>query len=212
MSSRPPTLSHLARVTRSTHVCVAVALCAALASPVPVSAQDPAVYYISGAALVAMLPGYLLDTPQPDSARSLFKVTVGDFDAIDVENRALDVWLEYQPGRTWHRIKPLFGLAINTDGSFYGWVAGAHDFHLAERFVVKLSTGPAFYVVGDEAKNLGSPAVLRSGFEVGYRFSEAGTVTASFHHMSHGYLLNRHANPGTETIAINLNWSRGRGR
>jgi hypothetical protein len=190
--------------------CLTVALCASLGAPRPVRAQDPAVYYISGAALLAMLPGYLLDTPQPDADRSVFKVTVGDFDAIDVENRALDLWLEYQPGKTWHRIKPLFGLAVNTDGSFYGWVAGAHDFHVGESFVVKLSTGPAFYVVGEEAKSLGSPAVLRSGFEVGYRFSDAGTVTASFHHMSHGYLLNRLANPGTETIAVNFNWSLGR--
>jgi hypothetical protein len=200
----------LAAAIRSKQVCFAVALYAGLGSPPPASAQDPAVYYISGAALLAMLPAYLLDTPQPDADRSSFKVTVGDFDAVDDENRAIDLWLEHQPGKTWHRIKPLFGLAVNTDGSFYGWVAGAHDFHIAERFVVKVSAGPAFYVVGEEAKSLGSPAVLRSGFEVGYRFSNAGTVTTSFHHMSHGYLLNRHANPGTETIAINFNWSLGR--
>ena len=181
-------------------------LALALISPRDVEAQDPAVYYIGGGALLAVLPGYLLDLPQPDADRAFLKASIGNFDAVDHENKAVDVLLEYQPGKTWHRIKPLFGIAGNSDGSIYAWVAGAHDFHLAESFVVSVSTGPAVYLGGASAKNLGSAGVLRSGFEVGYRFASDARLTIGFHHMSHGELLNPDLNPGAEVIAVNLDW------
>jgi hypothetical protein len=167
-------------------------------------AQDPAVFFIGGAAMVAVLPGFVLNLSQPDAARSFIKAGGGSFDAIDDENRAVDFLFEYQPGFTWHRVKPLFGVAGNSDGTFYGWVAAAHDFHLTDRFIMNVNTGPAFYLVGEAAKSLGSPFVLRSGFEIGYRFDTEARVTTSFHHMSHGKLLNGDFNPGAEMIAINL--------
>lgn len=192
MSSAKPTIV----------VCLIWLICGGV--PDHAAAQDPAVFFIGGAAMVAVLPGFVLNLPQPDAARSFIKASGGSFDAIDAENRAFDFLLEFQPGITWHRVKPLFGVAGNSDGTFYGWVAAAHDFHLTDRFIVNVNTGPAFYLVGEAAKNLGSPFVLRSGFEVGYRFDTEARVTMSFHHMSHGKLLNGDLNPGAEMIAINL--------
>ncbi len=171
-----------------------------------VDAQDPAVFYIGGAALAAVVPGFLFDTPQPDARQSYLKTSLGRFDAVDQENMALDFLVEYQPGFTWHRIKPLFGIAGNSDGTVYGWASIAHDFHLADRLVVNVNTGPAMYIAGDDGKELGSSGALRSGFEVGYRFDAGARITGSFHHMSHGKLLNGDLNPGTEVIALNLSW------
>lgn len=166
-------------------------------------------FYIGGAALAAVVPGFLLDTPQPDAARAYLKTSLGRFDAVDQENMALDFLVEYQPGLTWHRIKPLFGVAGNSDGTIYGWAAIAHDFHLADRLVVNVNTGPAMYIAGEDGKELGSSGALRSGFEVGYRFYAGVRVTGSFHHMSHGKLLNHDLNPGTEVVALNLSWPIG---
>ena len=179
---------------------------AQLTAPSSARAQDPAVYYIAGAALATVLPGFVFDLPQPDANRSYVKMSGGYFDAVDDEQTALDFSLEYQPGFTWYRIKPLFGVTGNTDGSFYGWLAAAHDFHLTKRLVVNFNIGPALYIVGEKGKNLGSSAVLRSGFEAGYRFNGGTRLTGSFHHMSHGKFLNSDLNPGTETIAVNLSW------
>lgn len=185
---------------------LALAVLSALAYPSDARAQDPAVFYIGGAALAAILPGLILALPQPDAHRSFLKASAGQFDAVDDENKAIDFLLEYQPGKTWHRIKPLFGIAGNSDASLYGWVAAAYDLHIGKRFVVNVNTGPAFYLAGDAGKKLGSLGVLRSGFEVGYRFYGEARVTASFHHMSHGKLLNGDLNPGVEVIAVNLTW------
>ena len=167
-------------------------------------AQDPAVYYIAGAALTTVLPGFIFDLPQPDSERAFTKLSASQFDAVDDENKAYDFSLEFQPGWTWLRTKPLIGVAGNTDGSFYGWIAASHDFHITRRLIINFNIGPAFYIGGERAKNLGSAGVLRSGFEVGYRFNNAIRITGSFHHMSHGKLLNSDINPGTEMIGVNL--------
>lgn len=175
-------------------------------APTPAEAQDPAVFYIGGAALAAVVPGFLFDMPQPDAGQSYLKTSLGRFDAIDQENMALDFLVEYQPGFTWHRIKPLVGVAGNSDGTIYAWAAAAHDFHLADHLVVNVNTGPAMYVAGERGKELGSSGALRSGFEVGYRFDTGARFTGSFHHMSHGKLLNGDLNPGTEVIAVNLSW------
>lgn len=175
--------------------------------PVPATAQDTSVVYISAMALGAVIPGYVLDLAQPDEDRPVFKLSGGAFDAIDHENRAMDVWLEYQPGYTWHRIKPLLGVAVNSDGSYYAWMSAAHDFHLGRRIVVNMNMGPAVYMPGSAGKELGSHGVLRSGFEIGYRFEEHGLrLTAGLHHMSHGELLSE-SNPGTEVVSLNLSWS-----
>lgn len=171
--------------------------------------QDPAVFYIGGAALAAVVPGFVFDTPQPDASRSFIKASLGRFDAVDQENMALDFLIQFQPGVTWHRIKPLFGFAGNSDGSLYAWAAAAHDFHLANRLIVNVNSGPALYLVGERGKSLGSRGALRSGFEIGYRFERGVRFTGSFHHMSHGKLLNADENPGTEVIALNLSWPIG---
>lgn len=173
--------------------------------PAESRAQDPAVFYIGGAAVAAVVPGFLFDTPQPDASLSLLKTSLGRFDAVDQENMALDFIVEYQPGITWHRLRPTVGAAGNSDGTFYAWASLAHDFHVARRLVVNVNTGPAFYLAGDRGKSLGSHGALRSGFEVGYRFPTGARLMGSFHHMSHGKLL-ADSNPGTEVIALNVSW------
>lgn len=183
-----------------------------LSGPAALRGQDPAVFYIGGAALAAVVPGFLFDLPQPDAERPFIKTSLGRFDAVDQENMALDFIIEFQPGVTWHRIKPLLGVAGNDDATFYAWIAAAHDFHIADHIVVNVNSGPAVYLAGERGKALGSRGALRSGVEVGYRFGDGARVTGSFHHMSHGKLLNHDQNPGTEVIALNVSWPLQSGR
>lgn len=173
--------------------------------PIEARAQDPAVVYIGGAAVAAVVPEILFDLSQPDADQAFFKASSGHFDAVDDENEAVDLLVEYQPGLTWYRIKPLFGLAGNSDGTIYGWISAAHDVHLGDRVVINVNSGPALYVAGEGAKDLGSAGLLRSGVEIGYRFDDDARLTVSFHHMSHGKVLNAF-NPGAETLAIGLTW------
>ncbi|MGB1841708.1 MAG: acyloxyacyl hydrolase, partial [Longimicrobiales bacterium] len=174
-----------------------------------VAAQDPAVLYIGGFALASVVPSVLLDWPGLDTQRSLFKAGFARFDAVDRENEAWDLTFEFQPGLAWHRIKPLVGMSRNSDGATYTWFAGALDLHVGEHLIANINSGPAFYFPGDSGKVLGSFGVLRSGFEVGVRIADVARTTLSFHHMSHGKLMNRNWNPGTETIGMSFWWTVG---
>ena len=177
--------------------------------PTRVEAQDPAVLYISGFALASVVPSVLMDWPDLDAQRSMFKAGFARFDAVDRENEAWDVTFEFQPGVAWHRIKPLVGMSRNSDGATYTWLAGALDLHAGEHLIANINSGPAFYFPGESGKALGSFGVLRSGFEVGLRIADVARTTVSFHHMSHGKLMNRTSNPGTETIGMSFWWTVG---
>ncbi len=174
-----------------------------------VAGQDPAVLYIGGFALASVVPSLLLDWPGLDTQRSMFKAGFARFDALDRENQAWDLTFEFQPGLAWHRIKPLVGMSRNSDGATYTWFAGALDLHVGEHLIANINSGPAFYFPGDSGKVLGSFGVLRSGFEVGVRIADVARTTLSFHHMSHGKLMNPNWNPGTETIGMSFWWTVG---
>lgn len=174
-----------------------------------VAGQDPAVLYIGGFALASVVPSLLLDWPGLDTQRSMFKAGFARFDAVDRENQAWDLTFEFQPGLAWHRIKPLVGMSRNSDGATYTWFAGALDLHVGEHLIANINSGPAFYFPGDSGKVLGSFGVLRSGFEVGVRIADVARTTLSFHHMSHGKLMNPNWNPGTETIGMSFWWTVG---
>ena len=174
-----------------------------------VAGQDPAVLYIGGFALASVVPSLLLDWPGLDTQRSMLKAGFARFDAVDRENQAWDLTFEFQPGLAWHRIKPLVGMSRNSDGATYTWFAGALDLHVGEHLIANINSGPAFYFPGDSGKVLGSFGVLRSGFEVGVRIADVARTTLSFHHMSHGKLMNPNWNPGTETIGMSFWWTVG---
>lgn len=172
-------------------------------------AQDPAVLYIGGFVLASVVPSVIMDWPELDARRSMLKAGFARFDAVDRENQAWDITFEYQPGLAWRRVKPSVGVSRNSDGATYAWLAAALDLHLGEYLVANVNSGPAFYFPGDSGKALGSFGVLRSGFEIGVRIANAARTTVSFHHMSHGKLMNRTSNPGTETVGVTFWWTVG---
>jgi hypothetical protein len=183
----------------------ALALFLNLSIPSTTRANNASTIYIGVAALATVLPGFILDMDQPDSRRSFLKFSMGSFDAVDDENGAVDFSVEYQPPITYNRVRPLMGIAGNTDGSYYAWLAAGHDFHLTGYFVFNVNVGPAVYFAGDDGKDLGSKIVLRSGFDLGYRMEDGGRITAGLHHMSHGELFGD-KNPGTEIISVSYSW------
>ena len=178
-------------------------------APSRAAAQDPAVLYIGGFALATFVPSVLLDWPGLDTHRTMLKAGFARFDAMDRENEAWDLTVEFQPGLTWHRIKPLVGVSHNSDGATYAWLSAALGLHAGEHLIANINSGPAFYVPGFSGKELGSFGVLRSGFEVGVRIADVARTTVSFHHMSHGKLMNPAWNPGTETVGVSFWWDIG---
>jgi hypothetical protein len=181
----------------------AAGLVAGLAAAPQRAEAEPAVWYITGVAAASVAAGLIYDWPQADKDRQYIRAGIGAFDLVDDEDVAVEGRVSYLPDWQFWRFRPSVGVAATSDGGAILHAAIGHDLVLPyEMFYVWFETGPALYFEGD-GKDLGSNAVLRSGFEIGYRTPEGWRLGASFHHMSHGKLFGDE-NPGTEMIALNL--------
>jgi lipid A 3-O-deacylase len=181
---------------------------AALASTAlvgPVKADPSPAILIGAGAAVAVIAAEALHAEQPDKNRAFVTLGSGYFDVYRREAGAGYFSFEYWPAwHLWH-VRPMLGAFATTDAAVAAYVGIGYDFHIGEHFVIDLNVAPTFYSAGN-GKDLGSFALLRSGVEVGYRFSNGTRLMASYHHMSHGGLLNPGRNPGTNTAALSVHF------
>jgi len=155
---------------------------------------------VGAAALI--LTNYVFDGPQPDEGVEFIHGGVGGFDIVQGDEESVEFRGEYWG--PWHFLKfyPFAGVFGNTDGGFGGYIGVRQDLFLTDNLVLSVRTAPTFYNAGD-SRHLGSFAVLRSGFDLAYRFDNRVRVAVSVDHMSHGELFDD-KNPGTETIALTV--------
>lgn len=164
------------------------------------SRADPSVTVISiGAALVA-LANYGFGTPDLDGGRGFVSAGGAYFDYPDQEDQAVEFRGSYWGPWSFVKIRPFLSVSGTTDGALSGSLGLRQDLHVGENLVFSWRSAPTLYFKGN-GKDLGSPAVLRSGIEAAYRFADQSRLTFSFDHMSHGKLFGNR-NPGTETIGV----------
>ena len=180
---------------------IAFSLLAALAAADPGTARaDKAAtgIVLGGAAFLA----YSLATDPPqDDEPDVVTFGAGVFDAVDEENSAALLRIEYRPELLGLRTGPLLGLAGTTDGGILGYGGVRHDVLFEGGLLVSLNLSLAAYPVEGNGKDLGSAAQFRSGFDVHYKLDDGSRIGVSFHHISHAELFGDD-NPGTETLAL----------
>jgi hypothetical protein len=182
---------------------LAGALLVGIAMIGPAKADPSPAILIGAGAAVAIIAAEVFHTEQPDKNRAYVALGGGYFDVYRREAGSGYFHLEYRP--VWHfwRLKPMLGAFATTDGAVAAYFGIGYDLNIGEHFVINLNVAPTLYSAG-RGKDLGSFAVLRSGVEVGYRFGNGARLMASYHHMSHGGLLNHDRNPGTNTAALSV--------
>ena len=180
---------------------IAFSLLAALAAAGPGTARaDKAAtgIMLGGAAFLAY--SLAADPPQDDEP-DVVTFGTGVFDAVDEENSAALLRIEYRPELLGLRTGPLLGLAGTTDGGILGYGGVRHDVLFEGGLLVSLNLSLAAYPVEGNGKDLGSAAQFRSGFDVHYKLDDGSRIGVSFHHISHAELFGDD-NPGTETFAL----------
>ena len=180
---------------------IAFSLLAALAAAGPGTARaDKAAtgIMLGGAAFLAY--SLAADPPQDDEP-DVVTFGTGVFDAVDEENSAALLRIEYRPELLGLRTGPLLGLAGTTDGGILGYGGVRHDVLFEGGLLVSLNLSLAAYPVEGNGKDLGSAAQFRSGFDVHYKLDDGSRIGVSFHHISHAELFGDD-NPGTETLAL----------
>jgi hypothetical protein len=168
----------------------------------PATADPSSPIFIGAGAAVAFIAGEVLQKSQPDRNRAYATLGGGYFDVYRREDTAGYFRLEYKPPWQVWRFKPMVGMFTTSDGAVAAYLGMGYDLHIGEHSVINVNIAPAFYYSG-RGKYLGSYAVLRSGFELGYRFGDGTRLMASFHHMSHGKVFS-HVNSGTDTAAVSV--------
>lgn len=188
---------------------VALSLAAAVAIAMPGGARaDKAAtgIMLGGAAFLA----YSLATDPPqDNEPDVVTFGSGVFDAVDGEDTAGLLLIEYRPGLLGARTGPLFGLTGTTDGGVLGYGGVRHDILFDGRLLVSLNLSLAAYPVEGNGKDLGSEIQFRSGFDVHYKLDDGARLGVSFHHISHAEAFDD-VNPGTETITLTYTTPIGR--
>lgn len=160
---------------------------------------DPSVFAISAVGLAAL--GWTILGPKPvHEDPDMVTFGAGLFDAIDDEDQAVDLRVEYRPDYGIYWFKPLLGVAGTTDGSIYGYAGLRTDAYFGSRLLVSPSVSLTAYHKGG-GKDLGSAGVLRAGIDLSYRFNDGSRLGVAFHHMSHGQVFGS-VNPGTEVLSI----------
>ena len=96
------------------------------------------------------------------------------------------------------------------DTSFAGaglsWTIGDGPFYLRPALGVVVHEGPQRRVdaLRGERTDLGSRVLFEPEVGIGYRLSERVAVEASWMHISHARLFNRHQNPGVDMIGARV--------
>ena len=180
---------------------IAFSLLAALAVAGPGSARaDKAAtgILLGGAAFLAY--SLAMDPPQ-DKEPDVLTFGTGVFDAVDGEDTAGLLRIEYRPALLGMRTGPLLGLAGTTDGGVLGYGGVRHDILFSGRLLVSLNLSLAAYPTEGSGKDLGSAVQFRSGFDVQHRLDDGSRIGVSFHHISHAEVFDD-SNPGTETLVL----------
>ena len=180
---------------------IALSLLVALAAAGPGTARaDKAAtgIVLGGAAFLAY---GLAAGPPRDDEPDVVTFGTGVFDAVDGENPAGLLRVEYRPALWALRTGPLLGMAGTTDGGILAYSGFRHDIAFADRLLISFNSSLAAYPVEGDGKDLGSTVQFRTGFDVHFRLDDGSRIGVSFHHISHAELFGDD-NPGTETLGL----------
>lgn len=118
---------------------------------------------------------------------------------VSEEDIYYEMRLEYRHDERFWIFKPIAGLHVVSDGSFYGFGGVQMDFYLGRRWVFSPSFGAGYYSEGDDLA-LGYELEFRSGAEIAYRFDDRSRLGVAVHHLSNANLGDK--NPGTESVTL----------
>lgn len=133
--------------------------------------------------------------------KSYFAASLGYFNALDAEDNAADIRLEYHSNISllWN-IQPWLGLEITNHASL--WAGGGFErtFYLTESLFLTPSLGAGYYAKGSSDLDLDFPLQFRSQILLGYQTEQQHRLGLAFSHTSNASLSDE--NPGTEAISF----------
>lgn len=124
--------------------------------------------------------------------------SVGSFDVLN-STRSGELGFEYRFGPRAFELRPVIGVAVNSDEGGYLLAGLRRDFDLDGGWVLTPHFGITLFDEGD-GKDLGHAVEFRSGIELSYRIGDRSRLGLSFYHLSNAGL--DETNPGSESLVV----------
>ncbi len=137
------------------------------------------------------------------SKPDLISLGAGVHDIIRDEYRTSEFRIEYKPHNEMITIRPLVGMMITKQKSFFAYGGFWFDWILRKHFLISPNFAAGFFSKG-HGKTLGYPLEFRSGIELGWRFSNEVRMGVHFYHISNASL--GHKNPGEESLVFSISF------
>jgi len=124
---------------------------------------------------------------QPNTA--FFGLSVGMYDALSHDEKAVSLNLEYQTGtKIAGFIQPLFGAMVTSEGSMMGYGGVGLPFNIGKSVFMMPSVAVGAYKEG-AGYDLGKTLAFRVGTELGYQFENKSRLGLNIHAITNGESL-----------------------
>lgn len=124
--------------------------------------------------------------------------SLGSFDALNA-TRSAELGFEYRFAPRAFELRPVLGVAVNSDKGGYVLAGLRRDFDVSERWILTPHFGVTLFEEGD-GKDLGHAVEFRSGVELAVRLGDRSRFGVSFYHLSNAGL--DETNPGSESLVV----------
>lgn len=124
--------------------------------------------------------------------------SLGSFDVLNA-TRSAELGFEVRFAPRAFELRPVVGVAVNSDQGGYVLAGLRRDFDVSERWILTPHFGVTLFGEGD-GKDLGHEIEFRSGIELAVRLNERSRLGFSFYHLSNAGL--DETNPGSESLVV----------
>lgn len=125
-------------------------------------------------------------------------LSAGSFDVLNT-TRSVEVGFEVRFAPRAFELRPVIGVAANSDEGGYVLAGLRRDFDVGERWILTPHFGVTLIEEGD-GKDLGHVVEFRSGVELAFRLNQRSRLGISFYHLSNAGL--DETNPGSESLVL----------
>ena len=140
-------------------------------------------------------------------ADGFYSYSLGKFDSNGYSDRYFSSYegrFEYLSNVNFnekYKIKPFFGLMMNTGSGKYAYLGLRKDYFLSNKWNLTPSFATGYYHQGS-SKDLGSNLQFRSQLELSLNLENQKRIGVSISHISNANLATH--NPGTESVVISF--------
>lgn len=131
--------------------------------------------------------------------QSAMAFSAGAFEAFENDGRAAEIGIEYRfaPQESIFNLIPTLGLAMNSDGGYWGYAGIRYDWMLSPKWTLTPHLAIAAYEEGG-GTDLGHDMEFRTGLDLGYQLTDSSRLALGIYHMSNADISDD--NPGSESV------------